>query len=135
MGGGDYDLPSTLYEQAYCLPEMTYVFTIEDAAEDGLCCGYGEGSYEVRLDGVVVAQGGEFDESESTAFSGAAPGEPVKSPTAPIDCAPNARRAKNAKGGCSKARKSGKTGKTGKTVKPEKPNKPKKPKEKGRLIG
>ena len=35
-----------------------YVFYIYDAYDDGICCNYGNGSYEVAYDGVTVASGG-----------------------------------------------------------------------------
>lgn len=45
-------------------------FTIYDTYSDGICCGFGTGSYELinDLDGSVVASGGEFDFAESTTF-------------------------------------------------------------------
>lgn len=36
-----------------------YFFTILDAWGDSLCCNAGEGSYEVRLDGEILTQGGQ----------------------------------------------------------------------------
>ena len=46
-----------------------YAFGIIDFAGDGMCCDYGNGSYEVTtMEGVVIAQGGQFGESEITKF-------------------------------------------------------------------
>ncbi len=49
------------------------VFTIYDAASDGLCCGYGQGSYRLYLNNSLVANGGQFGNRESTVFN-CAPG-------------------------------------------------------------
>lgn len=60
---------STVVEQI-CLIEGCYDFIIYDSFGDGICCGFGNGSYELVEDasGVVVASGGEFSESETTSF-------------------------------------------------------------------
>lgn len=44
-------------------------FTIYDTYGDGICCAYGNGSYNVYLDGNLVATGGAFTFSESTLFN------------------------------------------------------------------
>ena len=41
-------------------------FTIFDSYGDGICCGEGQGSYTVTVDGVVVATGGDYDDEELT---------------------------------------------------------------------
>lgn len=47
-----------------------YTFTIFDAFGDGICCGlFGDGNYSLLLDGVEFASGGDFNASESVAFS------------------------------------------------------------------
>ncbi len=52
-----------------CLEEGCYTFTILDAFGDGICCGFGNGSYIVSVGGQTVVSGnGEFDSSESTGF-------------------------------------------------------------------
>ena len=58
--GGGYSSDSTLHEHEHCVPAAKYKFTIQDSAGDGLCCGYGQGKYEVFVDGVRVIEGGEF---------------------------------------------------------------------------
>lgn len=70
--GGTYPTEpdgSTLTEQ-FCLPDGCYDFTINDAFGDGICCGFGNGSYILTddTDGVTLASGGEFDSSETTNF-------------------------------------------------------------------
>lgn len=44
-------------------------FKIFDSASDGICCGYGNGSYSVQLNGVVVASGGQYGASQTTTFN------------------------------------------------------------------
>ena len=44
-------------------------FYIEDDYGDGICCSYGEGGYEVFLNDVSIAQGGNFDEEEQFSFN------------------------------------------------------------------
>jgi len=57
----------TSFNQTKCLPEGEYNFTIIDA--DGICCSYGQGSYNITTpNGGVLAEGGEFTGSESSIF-------------------------------------------------------------------
>jgi hypothetical protein len=52
-----------------CLPggeELT--FAIYDSYGDGICCMYGEGSYEISFAGNYLTHGGEFGASESHTF-------------------------------------------------------------------
>ncbi len=66
---GNFSLDNELYENEYCLPAGCYEFVINDSYGDGICCGQGNGSYEVFLaDGTSVASGGNFSTSESTSF-------------------------------------------------------------------
>ena len=62
----------TLITQNWTLPSNDcYTFTINDTAGDGICCGYGQGYYDIKsTDGTtVVASGASFTSSESKAFS------------------------------------------------------------------
>lgn len=54
----------------WCLPNGCYDFTINDSFGDGICCGYGNGSYSItNLDnGTALASGGNFTNSETTNF-------------------------------------------------------------------
>lgn len=66
-GGVAYPGDTQIDEQ-YMLPPGTYTFTIFDAFGDGICCAYGNGEYEVTLDGVVIASGdGDFGADETSA--------------------------------------------------------------------
>jgi hypothetical protein len=44
-------------------------FTIYDSYGDGICCAYGNGSYNVYIDGNLIASGGEFTFNETTFFN------------------------------------------------------------------
>ncbi len=48
--------------------DQCYDFTINDAAGDGLCCVYGNGSYNVTYNGVSQASGGSYTDFETTNF-------------------------------------------------------------------
>lgn len=62
--------PLTVITETVCLPAGTdFEFEITDAFSDGICCGFGNGSYEVIVDGATVFTGGNFGASEVTAFS------------------------------------------------------------------
>lgn len=52
---------------------ISYRFTIFDAEADGICCGYGNGSYSVSIDGVEIQSGGNFQASESVVFQTGTP--------------------------------------------------------------
>jgi hypothetical protein len=43
-------------------------FTINDSGGDGICCGYGQGSFEVNVDGQRVGGGGEFGFQDNFSF-------------------------------------------------------------------
>jgi hypothetical protein len=45
-----------------------YHFTIEDSYGDGMCCAFGSGSYDLKVDGSTVKQGGEFQYFEEVVF-------------------------------------------------------------------
>ena len=54
--------------QDLCLVDGCYDFVISDAYGDGICCAYGNGSYKVAIDTIILAQGGAFGSSEVTNF-------------------------------------------------------------------
>lgn len=56
------------YSWTFSVIPGVYTFTIYDAWGDGICCSYGEGYYNLLVDGTLVATGGEFGTSESTTF-------------------------------------------------------------------
>ena len=58
-------------------------FDIHDSYGDGICCGYGLGSYVITLNGTQVASGGEFASTASHSFN-CGPGTICENPI-PID--------------------------------------------------
>ncbi|MFM1875290.1 MAG: hypothetical protein RL266_1027, partial [Bacteroidota bacterium] len=66
-GQNDAYANATWYGDTVCVDENECMrFEIFDSFGDGICCGYGQGSYAVLIDGQEVASGGDFD---SYAFS------------------------------------------------------------------
>jgi len=69
--GGNYTSQpanSTVVKIA-CLTDACYNFEITDEYGDGICCGFGNGSYIVRdADGNTLASGGQFGSLETTNF-------------------------------------------------------------------
>ena len=88
--GGPYDSEDSMLVISEILPLSRYTFTINDSEDDGICCGYGDGSYTVTWNGSVVQNGGEFETSDSVTFgdcfvasnpTGPPTGSPTGSPT------------------------------------------------------
>lgn len=48
-----------------CIGDGCHTFTIYDSYGDGICCGYGDGSYSILLNGEEIATGGAFGSEES----------------------------------------------------------------------
>ncbi|MBU0617029.1 MAG: hypothetical protein KKI02_04880 [Planctomycetes bacterium] len=72
--GGPLEYGSTLHEWTVCLESAKcYDFTIYDTYGDGICCMYGEGWYELVLNGAVVGYGGEFGDSETVQVGSSCP--------------------------------------------------------------
>jgi hypothetical protein len=65
--GGPYASDTTTVETG-CFGSGCFTFTIYDSFGDGICCAYGAGSYDLVVDGVSVASGGEFGDEETTTF-------------------------------------------------------------------
>jgi len=66
----NYDtIPNESYETTQCLNEGEYVFEITDTYGDGICCSYGDGSYTLKLDGVQITSGGDFQYIDTFQFS------------------------------------------------------------------
>ncbi len=70
MSGGPYGNAATSYTsgELVCANSGCFTLTINDSFGDGICCGYGNGSYSFTVNGEVVAAGGSFTNSESTNF-------------------------------------------------------------------
>jgi len=70
QSGGPYTagIQETIVENI-CIIDGCYRFQIFDSYGDGICCGYGSGSYEIIVDGVVEqSSDGDFGSSETTTF-------------------------------------------------------------------
>ena len=58
--GGPYGASGTSYSETTCLATGCYTLTVNDSYGDGICCDYGQGSFELSSGGEVLAAGGEF---------------------------------------------------------------------------
>ncbi|MEM1321285.1 MAG: T9SS type A sorting domain-containing protein [Bacteroidota bacterium] len=67
---GTYTNASTNYQHQVALPsDGCFEFTIFDSANDGICCGYGNGRYRlIDQQNNVIFQGGEFTSSAARPF-------------------------------------------------------------------
>ncbi len=59
---------STVTETISGLAAGTYTFTISDSFGDGICCGFGNGSYTLSSAAGEIVSGGDFGNSETTDF-------------------------------------------------------------------
>merc|ERR1712176_859781 len=84
LAGGGYPSSMTI-DEGTCLDNGRYIFTISDSYGDGMCCGSGQGGYELTLGGEVVKEGGQFEESESFVVEVGPPG-PSRAPTPAPTC-------------------------------------------------
>ena len=66
---GDGLASNTQYSEQWCLAAGDYTFTIFDSYGDGICCGYGNGSYSLTLGGANIFSGGSFGPSQSHSFT------------------------------------------------------------------
>jgi len=74
----------TDYEIRQCVSADTCTFTIMDTQGDGICCGWGSGSYSVTHNGVKYNRNGKFGSSESITLC-EEPATPAPTPE-PVDC-------------------------------------------------
>ncbi|BAO77297.1 T9SS type A sorting domain-containing protein [Winogradskyella sp. PG-2] len=63
---------ATTYQETITIPSFNecYTFTISDSADDGICCGYGIGNYNIEdaNGNVIINSSGNFGTSESILF-------------------------------------------------------------------
>jgi len=73
--GGPYSTQGQTVTETWCLVDGCYDFQINDSYGDGICCGYGQGSYDISIAGSSVASGGQFGSTEVQNFcaGGSAP--------------------------------------------------------------
>lgn len=60
-----YSQSNKEYVDDYCVADGTYTYTITDTFGDGICCSYGTGYYKILGNGVALAEGGEFGQTDS----------------------------------------------------------------------
>ncbi|MEM6398484.1 MAG: HYR domain-containing protein, partial [Bacteroidota bacterium] len=60
----------TTTTESFLLPPGSYEFIISDGFGDGICCGFGNGNYNIVVDGdtIVSPSGGNFGDEETIAF-------------------------------------------------------------------
>ncbi len=69
--GGPYNSQFTQFQERFCLdPTECYTFTMFDSFGDGICCGFGQGNYDITdADGLpLLTSTGEFNFSETNEF-------------------------------------------------------------------
>jgi V8-like Glu-specific endopeptidase len=67
--GNGYTQGQTNYIQDQCLERnKAHTFSISDTWGDGICCGYGNGSYQLSLGETIFIEGGEFGSSVEHTF-------------------------------------------------------------------
>ena len=83
--GGPYSGAGSTVVEVICLDDGCYDFNIFDSYGDGICCGYGNGSYVLEDESNnVLASGGAFGSSETTNFCiSSGGGGDTTPPTAP----------------------------------------------------
>jgi len=67
---GPYSSSTTIREEFCLAPNACYTFTILDSQSDGICCGFGDGDYNITdpTGNVLVASNGSFGSSETNEF-------------------------------------------------------------------
>jgi hypothetical protein len=62
---GYYTANNTTYRDTFCVPSSTcLIFTMMDSYGDGLCCAYGNGQFQLWLNGTLSASGGQFTRTD-----------------------------------------------------------------------
>ncbi len=68
--GGPYQQSETITESFQIDEDDCFTFTIYDDFGDGICCGYGQGSFQLTSsDGSLMYEGGEFEDEDSFTFN------------------------------------------------------------------
>ena len=68
-GGPYFNNNTTIIQQNIPVTDGCYTFTINDSFGDGLCCDYGNGSYNIQTqNAIAITSGGNFASQEVTNF-------------------------------------------------------------------
>ena len=76
MSGGPYATSGTTFTSTACLEVGCYSLIVNDSFGDGICCGFGNGSYTVSSGGTTLVSGGEFTSTITENFCVESPGIP-----------------------------------------------------------
>ena len=74
--GGPYGDANSTFTESLCLPYGCYSLTVNDSYGDGICCGFGTGSYTIESGGATLVSGGEFGSTTTDNFCLEAPAIP-----------------------------------------------------------
>ncbi len=75
--GGPYSSAGSTVTETFCLVDGCYDFQINDSYGDGICCGFGLGSYDISINNQSVASGGAFGSTETMNFCVGGGSEPT----------------------------------------------------------
>ncbi|KAL7546690.1 hypothetical protein ACHAWF_010021, partial [Thalassiosira exigua] len=69
MSGGPYQTAGNTYTATQTLADPgCMTFEISDSYGDGICCSYGNGGYQLRMNGALIKEGGAFGSGEGHNF-------------------------------------------------------------------
>ena len=80
---GPYSAQATLHTKSECVDPGKFLFTMTDSWGDGICCGFGLGSYEIKWDNDLVMAGGEFGSEIVHEFGSCSSQPPTPAPPPP----------------------------------------------------
>ena len=87
LKGGPYEEGSHKYDvvvsEQVCVG-VTYEFKVLDLFGDGMCCGQGEGGFELALEGTTIHTGGQFGAEDVFEFTSSAGGVEAGPTPAPV---------------------------------------------------
>ncbi|KAH8063076.1 serine-type endopeptidase [Aureococcus anophagefferens] len=87
LKGGPYGEVSHKYDvvvsEQVCVG-VTYEFKVLDSFGDGMCCGQGEGGFELALEGTTIHAGGQFGSEDVFEFTSSADGVEAGPTPAPV---------------------------------------------------
>ncbi|EJK61965.1 hypothetical protein THAOC_17453 [Thalassiosira oceanica] len=81
VSGDNYTVAGEAVSVEVTVPRGRFMMNIIDTFGDGVCCNHGQGKYEVFMDGLLVADGDDFDAMESHFFGNCGDGPQTQKPT------------------------------------------------------